>query len=184
MRTLMVAGFCTGLMTGAAVSVAQETPEMPAPVKEHEWLQQLAGEWESETEITMATDQPPMKSKGTETARMVGGFWIVCKNKGTFMDKPFTGILTLGYDPQKEKYVGTWIDSVNSMLWQYEGTVDASGKALTLLTEGACGVPGKISKFRETLEIKSPDHKVFSSAKQGEDGEWDTFMTIQYRRTK
>ena len=59
---------------------------------------------------------------------MVGGFWVVAENKATLFDAPFTGIMTLGFDGQKKKYVGTWIDSMHSHLLHYEGTVDAAAK--------------------------------------------------------
>ena len=100
------------------------------------------------------------------------------------MGGPFTGNLTLGYDPDKKKYVGTWFDSMSSYLWQYQGTVDASGKTLTLETEGPShDMPGQIVKDRETTEIKSKDHKVFTSVRQ-KDGKWVTGLTINYRRRK
>ncbi len=83
-------------------AVAQDQPEMPKPVKEHEWLQQYVGEWESEAEIVMEPGKEPMKSKGTETVRAIGGFWIQCENKGSMMGKGFTGVATIGYDPDKK----------------------------------------------------------------------------------
>lgn len=58
---------------------------MPPPVKEHAWLQQLVGEWESETEVFMEPGKPPMKGKGSEAARMLGGFWLVGEGKGEMM---------------------------------------------------------------------------------------------------
>ena len=67
---------------------------------------------------------------------MIGGFFLVAENTGTIMDMPFTGILTLGYDPKKQQYVGTWVDSFQGYLWTYTGEVDAAGKTLTLHTEG------------------------------------------------
>jgi hypothetical protein len=36
--------------------------------------------------------------------------------------------------------------------------------------------------FKETIEIKSRDHKVFTSAFQDDDGSWATMLTIDYRR--
>ena len=173
------------VLLAATAAPAQDVPEFPKPQKEHEWLQQLAGEWEAECEMFMEPGQPPLKSKGTETVRTVGGFWIVAENKSEFMGQPFTGLLTLGYDARKEQYVGTWVDSMTGYLWTYEGAVDSAGKVLTLETEGPCPEkPGELSKFREVLEIKGKDHKVFTSSIQGEDGQWHTFVTINYRRAK
>ena len=184
--TKIAAASCTvalgATLAMVAVRAAQETPPMPKPQKEHEWLQQLVGSWDSEGEMYMDPSQPPTKTKGAEDGRMIGGFWAVLENKGDFMGSPFTGILTLGYDPEKKKYVGTWVDSMNNYLWQYQGSLDASGKVLTLETEGPChDQPGQMSKFKETIEIKSKDHKVFTAVRE-KDGKWVKGMTINYRR--
>jgi hypothetical protein len=172
------------MMTAIAALLAATLQDMPKPQKEHEWLQQIVGEWEAEVEAVMAPDQPPVKSKGTEVSRMVGGFWAILENKGEMMGAPFTGIMTLGYDPTKKKHVGTWIDSMTSHLWTYEGTVDDSGKVLTLETQGpGHDDPAKIVKYRETIEIKDKDHKIFRSSREVE-GKWVNFLTIHYRRKK
>ncbi|HVR72890.1 MAG TPA: DUF1579 domain-containing protein, partial [Planctomycetota bacterium] len=176
-------GLVVGLVAGAALSVPEDAPKMPAPEKEHAWLEQLAGEWEFDAECIMEPGKPPMKSSGTETGRMIGEFWIVSEVKSTFMDTPMTGILTLGFDPEKKKYVGTWVDSMTSHQWKYEGTVDAAGKVLKLESEGPVA-PGKLSKFKEVIELKGKDQKVFTSSMLGDDGKWSTFATFHYRRKK
>lgn len=182
MNKILISGFVVALLGGFSLGTAQDGPAMPQPQKEHEWLSQLVGEWDAEGECLMDPSKPPMKFKGTESGRKVGGFWIQLENKGEFMGAPFTGLLNLGYDPEKKKYVGTWLDSMSSYLWQYTGSVDASGKVLTLETEGpCCQQPGKLVKHKEVTELKSRDHKVFTSSNQI-DGKWVTMMTIQYRR--
>jgi hypothetical protein len=175
---IAAAGWVAALLAGTVA--AQEEPK---PQKEHEWLRQLVGEWESEADIVVDPAKPPEKMKGTESGRMIGGFWAVLENKGDFMG-PFSGILTLGYDAGKKKYVGTWIDSKGSTLWHYVGAVDASGKVLTLESEGpAPGDPSKTVKYRESIEVKDKDHKVFTSMTE-KDGAWVTFLTVHYRRKK
>jgi hypothetical protein len=188
MRKIAIALFALIPLSGVTLLQAQdmpEMPEMPAPVKEHEWLDRFVGEWESVAEITPEPDHEPIQYKSTESVRRVGGFWIVGENKGEMMGKPVTSILTLGYDPDRKKYVGTWIDSVSSYLWQYEGTVDAAGNVLTLETEGACPLEeGKTRKFRDVTEFKSPDHRVFTTSMLGDDGKWVTLMTVNSHRKK
>jgi len=157
--------------------------EMPKPQKEHEWLQQIVGEWDTEAEITFEPGKPPAKNKGTESVRAIGGHWILSETKGEMISgMAFTGILSLGYSAEKKRYIGTWIDSVGSHLWTYTGTVDASGKVLTLETEGPTP-DGKTGKFREVLTIKDKDHKSFSSSAE-KDGQWVTFLKVEYTRKK
>ncbi len=157
--------------------------EMPQPVKEHEWLSQFAGEWESEMECTFEPGKPPVKSKGSEKARLLGPFWVVAEGSGDAMGTPFSSILTLGYDTDKKKYIGTWIDSMMNRMWHYEGTLNEAGDTLTLETEGPCVMHGgQTRKFREIIVFKSKDHKTFTSQILGDDGAWTTMVTVDSKR--
>jgi len=148
-------------------------------------LQQFAGQWETESEAIIEPGKPPMKCTGIETASVVGGFWILSEIKSTVMDQPMHGVMTLGYDPQKKKFIGTWVDSSNSHLWKYEGTLDATGKILTLESEGPSFTqPGKLAKYKDVTEFKTENHKILTSSVQGDDGKWISFMTANGRRKK
>ncbi len=181
MRSFAIGGFIVTLLVGAAVLNAQ--PQLPGPGKEHEWLKQLVVELESEAEMVMVPGQPPHKSKGKESVRAIGGFWIVSDVSGDSPMGPMTAVMTLGYDPQKKKYIGTWIDSYMNHLWLYEGSLDATGMILTLEAEGPNIMdPTKRAKYRDVIEIKSKDHKVLTSSALGDDGKWTTFGTVNFRR--
>lgn len=181
MKAMLTAG-CMLAVLAAFSSGAEEA--MPKPQKEHEWLKQLEGEWETESDMFMEPGKPAVKAKGSESVHLLGGFWALCENKGEAMGVPFTGILTLGYDAEKKEYVATWIDSMTSKMWQYKTSLDSAGKMLTLETEGPCPMqPGKLAKMKETLEIKGKDHKVFTSTVEL-DGKWVTMLTVNYRRKK
>jgi len=172
-------------LLGAGTFLTAQEPQMPAPVKEHEWLQQFVGNWEYETEIFMDPTKPPMKVKGVEVVRSLGGFWIIAESKGEMMGKPFLGVLTLGFDPQAKKYVGTWTDSLGSYLWKYQGSVDSAGKTLTLETEGPSPMnPSQLSKFRDVTEWKGKDDRVFTSSIQGDDGKWNMMVRVTSHRSK
>jgi len=164
----------------------QSTPpcqEMARPGQEHQLLEKFVGEWESEGEI-MAPGQPRSKIKGVESSHMVGGFWFVAQIKSTLPDFPYEQILTIGYDTAKKNYIGTVVDSMTSHLWRFEGSFDARGNILTYETEGPVPNPQTPSKFREVMELKSPDHKVFTSSILKPDGSWETMMTINIWRKK
>jgi hypothetical protein len=173
MKKLALAALITSLLAGTSALKAQGAPEKNGPQKEHEWLKQFERVWEAQGQVI-------------ESARMLGGLWIVSEAKITTPDsKQVSAMLTLGYDPQKKKYVGTWIDSTTSYLWIYEGTVDPSGKILTVEAEGPNPlVRGKPAKFKDVHEFKGKDQKVLTSSVLGEDGKWNTFVTVNYRRRK
>ena len=154
------------------------------PYKEHHWLQKLVGEWTYETEVKMGPDQPPEKATGTESVRSLGELWILAEGQGEMCGADATTIITLGYDPQKQRYVGTWIGSMMSYLWLYDGELDAAKKVLTLNSDGPdMTVEGKMAKYRDVIEFESDDHRVMTSYVLGDDGQWQRFMTANYRRS-
>jgi hypothetical protein len=99
-----------------------------------------------------------------------------------------TMLLSLGYDPGKERYVGTWVGSMMTHMWLYDGELDASGRILTLNSEGPDMSPGadsgKLAKYKDVIEFKTADHRILTCNRLGEDGKWRPFMTAHYRRTK
>jgi hypothetical protein len=156
----------------------------PEPQKEHQWLQKLVGEWTYEHECPAGPDQPPTKFKGTETVRSIGGLWVACEGRGEMPGGgPATTIMTLGYDPARKRFVGTFIGSMMTNLWVYDGALE--GNALTLDTEGpSFAGDGKLAKYKDTIELRGDDHRVLNSQCLGEDGKWVKFMEAHYRRKK
>lgn len=180
MRMFALAGFVAVVVAGPAA--AQEAPKLPAPQKEHEWLKQFEGEWVTEAEAVMEPGKPPVKMTGAETTRSLGGFWLVTEMKCECFGVPMTGVMTVGYDPAKKKYVGTWVCSADSGMIKYEGSAD--GKKLTLECEGPSPHTGKTVKMKDVIEVKDKDTKLLTSLIQGEDGKWTTFMTLTAKRKK
>lgn len=156
------------------------------PRKEHQWLQKLVGDWTYEGDCSMGPDQPPSKSRGSETVRSFGGVWVLCEGQGEMPGGgQATMLMTLGYDPQKKRFVGTWIGSMMTYLWVYDGELDPAGNVLTLNAEGPnMAAEGELAKYKDVIELKSDDHRVLTSHMLGDDGKWRQFMTANYRRKR
>jgi hypothetical protein len=164
----------------------QEATMETKPQKEHQWLQKFVGEWVLEGEAEMGPGQPPEKFTGTESVRSLDGLWFLAEGQGQMPGGgAATTMMTLGYDPQKKRYVGTWIESMMTHLWVYDGELDAAERVLTLDSEGpSMAAEGKMAKYKDVIEFKSDDHRVLTSHMLGDDGKWQQFMTANYRRKK
>ncbi|GAB4368114.1 MAG: DUF1579 domain-containing protein [Elainellaceae cyanobacterium] len=163
---------------------AQQESMMAKPQKEHQWLQKLVGEWIYEAEAVMGPDRPPEKSTGNETVRSLGELWIVAEGEG---EMPGCGIaetmMTIGYNPQKQRFVGSWVGSMVDYLWVYDGELNASETVLTLNNEGpSMSDPEKMAKYKDVIEFKNDNHRIMTSHLLGDDGQWHQFMTVNYQR--
>jgi hypothetical protein len=70
-------------------------------------------------------------------------------------------------------------------IWKYEGSVDETGKILTLEASGPNYMAdGKMAKFCDTCDFNSKHHIVMTSSIQGEDGKWISFRTGWVKRKK
>jgi hypothetical protein len=170
-------------MTTIDATQTQTPSPIEQPQKEHQWLHRLIGEWSFEVEAFMEPDQPTEKSTGTETVRSLGGLWVIAEGEGDLCGGPASTIMTLGYNPQTQRYVGTWIGSMMTHLWVYDGELDAAEQVLTLHSEGPnMSGSGKMARYKDVIEFKSDDHRVMTSFGLGDDGQWHQFMTAHYRR--
>jgi len=156
------------------------------PQKEHQWLQKLVGDWTYETDAPPQQGQPESKATGTETVRSLGGIWILAEGRGEMPGGgPATTLMTLGYDPDKKRFVGTWIGSMMTHLWSYDGELDQAERVLTLNSEGpSMAGDGKMAQYQDIIEFKGPDHRTLTARTLGADGKWQQFMTVDYRRKK
>lgn len=168
-----------------ASDATKESPTWAEPRAEHEWLQQLVGEWAYEAEGEMGPDDPPHRDEGTEVVRSLGGLWVLAEGKGHLPDgSPARTLMTLGYDPERERYVGTWVGSMMTHLWTYDGRRDAGSGTLTLEAEGPdMSGAGGTARYRDVIEVEDTDRRTLRSFVLGDDGEWHGFMEARYRRT-
>ena len=158
--------------------------QAPEPQKEHQWLHRLIGHWTFEADCVMGPGQPPVKHTGRETVRSLGGLWTIGEGAGDTAPEGVTEtIMTLGYDPQRKRFVGSFIAGMMTHFWIYDGTLDAAGKVLTLDAEGpSFAGDGTMVRYQDIIEFIDDDHRTLSSQMRGADGKWTPFMKAHYRR--
>ena len=156
----------------------------PEPLAPHRWLHQLLGDWTCESTADMVPDAPPMQ--GTEHVRALGGLWVLGEGTGTMPGgDTATMLMTLGYDPAKEAFVGSWVGSMMTHMWVYRGTLDADQKVLTLESEGPSFTgDGSTTRYRDTITLLGPDARTLTSSSLQADGNWKQFMQATYRRKR
>lgn len=154
------------------------------PTAQHKWLQKLVGEWTYESEMPTEPGKPPLRCSGKESVRTLGGLWVLAEGRGE-MPGGDEGrmLLTLGYDPAKKRFVGSWVGSMMANLWVYDGVL--KGNTLTLSTVGPDFTGKKKSaRYRDTIKVLGRDRRVLMSSMPGKGGKWVTFMTAHYKRVK
>lgn len=156
------------------------------PTKEHLWLARLVGEWTYESECDMGPGQPKHIVRGRETVRMIGDLWLMLEGQGEMPGAgTMTAVMTVGFDPARDKFVGSWIGSPAAFMFVYEGALDAAGKVLTLDTMGPSFTDStKQVRYQDVIEIKDDATRLLWSQTPGDDGKWVRFMSATFKRVR
>jgi hypothetical protein len=169
-----------------AASDAASSAMNAEPVEQHRWLQRLLGEWVIETGVPASPGQPAETLVGSETVRQLGELWVLGEGHG-----PMPGggeahtMITLGYDPVRRRFTGTWIGSMMTHLWVYDGELDADGRTLTLSATGPdFERPGHTRQYQDIIEVVDDDTRLFRSRMLGDDGTWQDMMSARYTRRR
>jgi hypothetical protein len=170
--------------TGEPAGNAGPGPMHAEPSAEHRWLHRLVGEWMVETGTPATPGEPAETLVGTEAVRQVGDLWVIAEGRG-----PMPGggeahmIMTLGYDPGRGRFTGSWVGSMMTHMWVYEGELDAEGRVLTLSAVGPdFEAPGRTRNYQDIIEVVDEDTRLLRSRMQGASGEWQDLMSARYTR--
>ena len=175
----------TAFLLAAAVAPLAANAQLPQD-EAHKHLETEAGVWDATVKMWHTADADPMESKAVETNEMFGDFWLLSKFETDFGGMKYTGRMQLGYDPQKKKYVGTWIDTMSPYLQTMEGTYDEKTKTSTMLATGVDMMTGKVSNSKMVTRIENENEKVFEMFMpvEGKKDEWWKSMEVKYTRRK
>lgn len=149
---------------------------------EHHWLSRLVGNWEFEHDCQMP-DGSIHKMSGTMASRMLGELWLICESTSAAPDgSKWSSIMTVGFDPAKNQFVGTYVGSSMAMIWPYHGQLSPDSSTLPLESEGPKFDGSGFGKYRDTIKIIDENNWLFTSELQSDDGSWVQFMSGPYRR--
>ncbi|MBP7149402.1 MAG: DUF1579 domain-containing protein [Acidobacteria bacterium] len=163
---------------------AEQMMPQVQPTPQHARLKQLLGTWDATVEFSPAPGEPPQVSKGTEVVReCCGGLWVVTDFTSDMGGMPFVGHGVGGYDPDKKKYVGTWVDSMTTSLSVSEGTYDEAKKAYTSWME-AKTPDGQTVRTKVVEESPDANTRIAHFLMPGADGKDVETMKITYKRVK
>ena len=113
-------------------SICLAYQEVATPGAPHGLLAEMAGSWSVQSRCWMDSSAPPMESDGDAEQRMVlDGRFLQQDYSGVMMGGPFQGIGFTGYDNHTKKFVSTWMDTMGSGIYYFEGSADESGKRIT-----------------------------------------------------
>jgi hypothetical protein len=192
LRTLTLAAAMLGLFIGSTLAAQKEKQDekkaakakeeskaatevdlsalYPKPGKE---IQEMAkaeeGVWDATMRVYMAgPNAEPTTYKGVETVEAVSdGLWLRSNYEGDFLGgKKFKGHGIFGYDPLKKKYVGVWVDNMQTSLGTLEGEFDAKTKTSNMKFETTEPGTGQPIKQQHKTEYKADGHKVFTISMQ------------------
>ncbi len=161
--------------------------KLGTPGGPHKMLAKLTGKWTTRTKAWMAPDQPPTEGKGSCEQKMIlDGHYLQQEYTGEMMGSPFTGINVLGYDNHAKKYVSTWIDSMSTGIYHFEGTASDDGMTITQKCSYDDPVRGPM-EWRSVTRIVNDDtleYEMFVTPKGGKEERMMEMTVARKRRLK
>ena len=156
--------------------------KLGTPGAPHKILEDMTGTWDTRTKSYMEPGQPPVESTGTCEQRMIlDGRFLHQEFKGDMMGDPFTGIGVTGYDNHKKTYVSTWMDSMSTGIYYFEGPADPDGKIITQECSGDDPVRGPMT-WRSVTKIVDDNSHHFEMYGTDRSGKEELMMEIVYTR--
>ena len=159
--------------------------QVATPGAGHKALEPVVGTWDAKITMWMAPGAPPQESTGTsESMWVLDGRFVEQRYEGNFMGQPFSGVGYTGYDNYKKKYVGTWMDTMGTMIMVSQGDADSTGKTLSMTSTIDDIITGKPASIKSEIKIMGPDHHLMEMWGPDPTGKQFKTMEIHYTRKK
>jgi hypothetical protein len=135
------------------------------------------GTWDAEVVVT-PPGAPPNPSRGVATMRTIaGGRWLVMDYRS---DQGFEGHGIYGFDPDLGRYVGSWVDAMQTSIARLEGEFDPATKTMSYVTTTTAR--GKPFTYREVTVHESRTKRVYRNLIPMPGGAEHELMRITYTK--
>jgi hypothetical protein len=157
--------------------------KVATPGEGHKALEPMIGSWNVKTTMWEKPGAPPELGSGTaENSWVLGGRFVREEVQGEFGGMKFQGLGYTGYDNFKKKYVGTWMDTMGTMIMESMGTADPSGKVFTLTSTIDDVMTGKPTTVRSVTRVVDANKHVMEMFGPDPSGKEFMMMEIVYTR--
>lgn len=129
------------------------------PTKAHLWLADAVGTWHVEGRYYVAPDEEPMEASGSEVVEMFGAFWRRSHLEMELPGSIVRGCTCLGFEPLRQRFVATWLDTTNPFLYVYEGSLDEASGTLTLTGTNTDPASGQRALYRSVERFALPSRR-------------------------
>jgi hypothetical protein len=146
--------------------------KLAVPGAPHRLLAGLVGNWTTKTTVWMEPGKPPVESFGTCKQKMLfGGRYLQQEYAGEMMGSLFRGINLIGYDNYTKKYVSTWIDSMTTGIYYFEGVGSDDGKTITQVSKYKDPVRGPVTwrSVTRLINENTVEYEMFITPKGGKE---------------
>ncbi|MDY0039439.1 MAG: DUF1579 domain-containing protein [Desulforhabdus sp.] len=156
--------------------------KLATPGAPHKSLGKMAGSWNVECKSWMEPGKPPMESTGTSEQKMIfGGRYLQQEFTGDMMGSPFTGMGIVGYDNHTKKFVSTWIDSMSTGIYFFEGSAGENDKIIIQESSYDDPIMGP-TKYRSVSRIVDDNTLTFEMYSIDKSGKEAKMMEMTYKR--
>jgi hypothetical protein len=154
-----------------------------APGPEHKLLDPLVGKWTTTAKMWWGGKKPEQATGHAEAKWILGGRFVEEHYDTIMWGKPYAGNGILGFDTRTKKYVSTWIDTWGTWITEEEGTMDQTGKVLTLTAQDYDETGAKTRPIKFIYTIDGNDHHIMRVYEVVEGKETLT-MEVDYQKAK
>ncbi len=140
------------------------------PGEPHKMLAGMEGTWMTQTKEWVKPNEPPLESTGMCDQKMIlGGRYLQQEYSFNIMDKNFSGINLIGYNNHTKKYTSTWVDTMSTGIFYFEGEPSPDYRSIeqTCRYDDPARGPSRWRSVTKIIDTNTVEYEMFLTVKSG-----------------